>query len=143
MTTMTTMAIMNTMQNVYEIINKLPQEIQDIIWSFNVEGHREKMKKLFDDFEYKKTFICTGCLRIADIKDLADRGELYSFASEYFFSCDSYGLLCSTNDCSGYRNIRRLYSIEHYRTRYIIDRDIRLGIENDYYDDSDSDYDDY
>ena len=131
------------MENVYQVINKLPQEIQDIIWSFNVEGHQEKMKKLLDDFEYKKTYVCMGCLGIADIKDLADRGELYSFASEYFFSCDSYGLLCCTNDCSGYCNLSRLYDIEYYRRRYIIERDIKLGIENDYYVDPDSDFDDY
>lgn len=121
---------------IYTMIGKLPNELQDLIWSFNVEGHMEKTKKLIEEFNSDCTLYCAGCLEPVHINDCFD-----IFSAEYFFykkgRCDQYGIQCVDPLCRGMKGKRYNY-IHYYRKGYYRNWRYRLDI----YDKRDEEYED-
>ena len=138
---------------IYTMIGKLPNELQDLIWSFNVEGHMENTKKIIEEFNSDCTLYCAGCLEKVHIKDcFCGFSKGYSFSAEYFFykkgffDKNEYGIECGLRECGdrecrGMR-IRRYNYINYYRKGYYRNWRYRLDIydkrdeedeEEDYY----------
>jgi hypothetical protein len=131
---------------IYTMIGKLPNELQDAIWSFNVEGHMEKTKKLIEEFNSDCTLYCAGCLKKVHIKDcFCGFSQGYSFSAEYYFykkgHCYHYGIECGEPDCNKMR-IKRYNSINYDRSDYYRNWRYRLDIydKNDEEDDEEYDY---
>ena len=129
---------------IYTMIGKLPNELQDLIWSFNVEGHMEKTKKIIEEFNSDCTLYCAGCLEKVHIKDcFCGFSKGYSFSAEYFFykkgffDKNEYGIECGLREsgdresgdreCRGMR-IRRYNYINYYRKGYYRNWRYRLDI---------------
>lgn len=129
---------------IYERIKLLPQTIQDSIWSYNVEGHRELMRTVFNEFSKKRTYECCGCGKNIDMADYfeEDFSAEYFFALQYYTYCyppyPSFGLVC----CYNYCKTSRYQSFSQNRREYFEYRLNLFGLEIDSdYIDSDDDYD--
>jgi hypothetical protein len=140
---------------IYTMIGKLPNELQDAIWSFNVEGHMEKTKKIIEEFKTDCTLYCAGCLEKVHIKDcFCGFSNGYPFSAEYFFYkkgfCDKneYGIECGVRRQGGYREctgmrIKRYNYINYYRKGYYRNWRYRLDIYDKRDEEDEDDEDDY
>jgi hypothetical protein len=134
---------------IMERIKRLPQYVQDIIWSFNVEGHRGSMKKVLSELNENQSAYCMRCMKAFYIKDLIDIDQMQSFSAEYFFKkyeiCYNYGLICCSESCKRQcitsRYTSRFLDTAAYRRSYYRRRAYRLELEFD--DDDDDDDVDY
>jgi hypothetical protein len=131
------------MTTIYQRIGDLPQYVQDVIWSYNIEGHRDLMQQLFKEFNGNQEAHCMRCHNRFHIKNLIDKNQMDSFSAEYFFKYYGlsyhYGLICCDNNCEGRVNSDRFDAIVSDRRRYYIRRAKRLGIKFDKYDVDDDD----
>jgi len=136
-----------TTTTLYERIDQLPQEIQYKIWCYNVEGHRERLQKVFQEFTDKKTYICCSCNSKIDMADYFEEefSAEYFFASNYYSYTDapypSFGLVCCFSLCK----TSRYYDFECGRENYFTYRRHLFDIESedDSDDDAEDDYYDY
>lgn len=133
---------------IMERIKLLPQYVQDIIWSFNVEGHHSSMKTILNELNENQSAYCMRCLKQVSIKGLVDIDQMNSFSAEYFFKtkeiCYDYGLICCSDTCKGHVTVTRFENIWHHRKYYYRERDYRLNRLNfdDVHDDDEDDDDD-
>ena len=123
------------MASLTDKIKQLPQHIEDIIWSFNVECHQECMKNVLKEFNENQSCYCMRCNDHFYIKDLIDKNKMASFSAEYFFKtydiCYSYGVICCKPDCIGRLNLKRFTEISHERHNYYSRRTRRLGLNQE------------
>jgi len=120
------------MSSIFDKINQLPQHVEDLIWSFNVECHQERMKNVLQELNEKQSCYCMRCHDHFYIKDLIDKNQMASFSAEYFFKtydmCYSYGVICCKPDCVGRTNTKRFDEISYERHNYYSRRARRLGL---------------
>ncbi len=136
------------MTTIYQRINLLPQCVQDTIWSFNVEGHRDLMQNVIQELNENQHACCMRCMKEFCIKDLIDIGQMQSFSAEYFFKkyeiCYNYGLICCSENCKikciTSRYMSRFLDTAAYRRSYYRRRAYRLELEFDDDDDDDDVY---